>query len=322
LTVQPHRTNLVDRLVDKKRQIHPSIFSLHDDHHASQKVDSSSYQAKRLGLAYLGFGRYGLPSKKKGNQQFDVTHVVRNGLLIPLTTGSIAKEDGMYPPRNSEHMLKFYGHQTNNMQREIDAFTPEKQAVFFAGKKCLDDYLSKDYHDINSTLFSGIKPHPSISGKINRIDKLFGFNFAKLHSDIPLYTSLVDGAGPTKKGEAFEFRGYLSASANPKTAMGLKSSVNIDDHNNDMMLRGGEEENKSLPHIIQLDMKKNQRALDTTILTGGPSTLESHEPDDEFILPRNSRFIIVNGPIYLKNAIVWRAKLDQTDDDFNDDLNK
>jgi hypothetical protein len=322
---------LIERIIAGRMPKTRSIFDLHHEHHKQAQVDTTSFQAQRLGLKYLGFGRYGkimMPAqqptmataapkaKKPGDTknlvggQMMVTHIVRNGLLVPVSVSP--PENNFYPnPTHTDHS-SYQRKRAEKVKEEVKKLVGWKRGDWNRGLKALQDYVTSGYTTMNAVLQKGMlkKAHPTIINKINSLDKLFQMDVSKVHQDMPVYMST--GLTP-KKGDALEYTAYLSTALCPKIACGLMGGRNA---NPDIVDVQHEDEAKTtVPSVIQIDLKKGQRALDVVSLTGGPDYNDKDTPE-EFILPRQSRLIITDGPIYLKHAMVWRAELDQTDDDF------
>lgn len=325
MTEQPSKNRkgsaLVNRLLDKRKIVPtPSIFGLHHDHHKNAQVDTTSFQAKRLGLKYLGFGRYGKVRRKMSNEADDsspnymVTHIVRNGLLVPVTGETEPNENDYFPKRNERFTQSYFKKQAEVLEKEINSYKGTSQKMLFKSIAALLDYVGDGYSPINKVLFSGLEhnAHPKIIHKIRALDHLFEYEFTKLHADMPVYTGT---SVKLEKGKPFIFRGFLSTTIEPKVAvrfLGGSGGDDDDEDNTDIDFGDEDDKERRVPTLIQIDMKKGQRALDVNSLIGGS------RDEYEFVLPRNSRIVVTDGPIYLKHAVVWRAELDQTDDDFDD----
>lgn len=70
----------------------PSLFAIHRNAETKEKVSATRAQARKLGLEYLGFGRYG--TNKKGS--VEVTHIVKDGRLMQLAPSKMTT-DRQYP---------------------------------------------------------------------------------------------------------------------------------------------------------------------------------------------------------------------------------
>lgn len=327
--------NLIERVLETRRPKTKSFFSLHAEHHKKAQVDLTSFQAKRLGLKYLGFGRYGKimiepiqsptgtaskkpkpgdPNTLVGGEMM-VTHIVKNGLLVPVTTAP--PESQFYPQREHTDYSSYQKKKAEKIKDEVKKMIGWRRGDWNRGVTAMKDYL-KSSTDINRVLSTNMlkKAHPKIINKINSIDKLFQYpKITKIGQDITVYAT--SGMKP-KTGDAFEFNGYLSTTVCPKVACGFIGGKDANPDIMDIQTDSEDQEKPPVPTLIQIDLKKGQRALDAHSLQGGPDYQDKNTPE-EFILPRNSRLIIKDGPIYLKHAKVWQAELDQTDDDFEPD---
>lgn len=320
---------LIERLLNARKPKTSSFFALHHEHHKKSQVDTTSFQAKKLGLKYLGFGRYGkmalpqvptnslTPKKPQPGDmknlvggQMMVTHIVKNGLLVPVTVAP--PESSYYPTETETDHTTYMKKQAEKIKEASKKLVGWQRGDWNRGIKAVRDYVSNP-HSVSGVLQSDMlsRAHPKIIHKIKNIDKLFKYpSISKIGQDISVY--FASGAKP-KTGASFEHKAYLSATVNPKVALGMFGGKIA---NPDIIDIQHEDEKKTnVPTLIQLDLKSGQRALDVHSLTGGPDYQEKDTPE-EFILPRNSRFVIKDGPIYLKHAIVWRADLDQSDLDF------
>lgn len=326
--------NLIERILYKRKPKTSSFFELHHTHHKSAQVDVTSFQAKRLGLKYLGFGRYGkvmmptatptngmAPKKPQPGDtknlvggQMMVTHIVKNGLLVPVTVSP--PETHYYPSEQHTDHSAYMKKQAEKIKEAVKKLVGWRRGDWNRGIKAVQEFAAYNHQVINSVLSHDMlkKSHPTIINKIKCIDKLFTYpEFAKVGQDMPVY--FATGATP-KKGGAFQYKAYLSTTTNPKVALGMLGGKMA---NPDIVdIQHEDDQKTTVPNVIQLDLKKGQRALDVHSLTGGPDYNDKDTPE-EFILPRDSHIVITDGPIYLKHAIVWRAELDQKDEDFEAD---
>jgi hypothetical protein len=316
----------MERVMSRRRPPKPAtIFDLHADHHEKTLVDATSYQAKKLGLKYLGFGRYGKmmmpkqnmmgkPAPKNIEGQMTVTHVVKNGLLVPVAVPP--PDNKCYPARDSIKCHDaYFNKQAKLIKTEVEQLKGKRKRAWEEAVKVLRNYSEHEHSILNSVLSKNMlsRAHPTIIRKIKVLDDLFKLPITKLGKNFTVYASV---GVPVGKGKAFELAGYLNTTVDPKVALGFANGSKEDVDLADLLADDGEEPT-SLPSLIQLELKRGQRALDVTSLTGGPG-YQPADNDDEFILPRGSRIIIKDGPIHLKHAVVWRAELDQQDDDFED----
>lgn len=321
--------DLIERIILKKVRLQPknrSIFDLHHEHHRRAKVDLTSFQAKNLGISYFGFGRYGkfgpppqtlmteAISSSKSKKKFTITHVVKNGLLSQ--TAVHPPENAFYPSRDQTDFSAYFEKQGKSIKKQIEELPPRDKSIFNRGMKVLNHFIEQGgYETINRVLFSALvkNAHPTLINKITCMDKLFDLELTKLKQDIPVYTATAIKI--KKVGESLVFKGFLSATVEPRLAIGMNADDDVD-----MQIPAEDEDDMDTKTLIQIDLKRGQRVLDVTSLSGGPGYVEKNG-EDEFVFPRESHLIITDGPIYLKHSTVWRAELDQKDEDFMLDPN-
>lgn len=94
-----------------------SLFHLHRTITRSEGASKARIQAKRMGLTYFGFGRYGTSKDGKGHT---VTHVVKNGNLLPVDN---SKEWDRYGKEKERYDIKMRG------KRPIDSKTGRPKPV-------------------------------------------------------------------------------------------------------------------------------------------------------------------------------------------------
>jgi hypothetical protein len=320
--------NLIERVLKKIKPKPPrNIFDMHHEHHRKVLVDTTSFQAKRLGLTYLGFGRYGkmsMPAASPNNNkakpsvpegQYQVTHIVRNGLLVQ--TPVAPPENNYYPAPDQRSIHSYLEKQAKRVREQLEASKGRQKTFLTKAIDTMKDFTASGYVTINRVLMTNMlsKAHPSIIHKITTLDKLYKNPITQLDSNLTVYAST---SAPMKKGKVFQFKGFMSTCVCPKTAAGFEGGASADvDIHPPVDLDDNGKPSKQLPTLLQIDLKKGQRALDYTSLTGG-RLYQPKDAEDEFILPRDSHIHIVDGPIYLKHAIVWRAEVDQEDEDFTD----
>jgi hypothetical protein len=301
--------NLIIEKVAKKANALPDIrrgvFGKHDVSHKAQIVSYSAQQAKNLGLKYLGFARYGKIMK---NGSYQITHLVKNGRLEefehendPYNFKDVHNNfEALFQKEEADDLYDHYMQATQSYHDQLTNKNPEDiPMIAYAAETGLLPYISHDYKAINRHLYSGNSlsdASPKIQKQISAIDSLFGSEYATSQADVSVYTGT---ALRLEKGKDYLFKGYLSASIDPRVAYGF--ALDLDN-----------EEQKNIPSFLQINIKKGQKALNINALSKYfPLDSKFYDKEREVLLPRSSILSIKDGPIYYHNTQVWNAELDQ-----------
>lgn len=246
-----------------------------DLNYAAQEPSSeAAVQAKRMGLAYVGFGRYEDP---KTNQ---VTHIVQNHKLVPF--------------RKAVKTNEYRGQQADDIGSFINVLSPEVQEVndllnqAFPPQNydetelnAIQEFTSGAYANINdmlATLPAGISakkiqptgPDDNSPAIIAALDS--AIKKSRSPTDFIAYAKIdMDIAGNLAAGQAFKFKGFRSTSVN---------LANV--------LPPGEDQ----AMLLQINVRKNAHGLYTANYSQNPDELE-------FILPRGAKIEVLEGPTRL-----------------------
>lgn len=240
-----------------------------------------SLEAARMGLSYVGFGRYQDPKSQQ------VTHIGIEDKLIPFKK---AIKSNSFKQNNMDDI----GQYGSLMEPEIQELH-EQLIRSYSPDMYRDDELNAIYtftdggfYDINNRLYSlpaGVpakkiepnSPDDSIVDVIQSLDSAIKQVRAPL--DFPVFIKL----GPDYNiedfvpGRTFVFKGYRN------TTISMNTALNSSD--NTQMSPAG----RKMAIILQLNIRKNSRGM---YISDYSST-----PDDmEFLLPRGTVVQIIDGP--------------------------
>jgi hypothetical protein len=346
------------KLAAKQNETRNSLFHLHSK---IDKVDNSSSvkaKAKRLGLTYLGFGRYGT----KADGKTSVTHIVKAGVLHPfqgagepnpiiqtrlknhdsntkplsdisqtsnklhskfndgeLDAETLTKEymsDSKDPLSGGKHLKVLVKTQKEKLAQESEAC---RKALAHVAK----DYQNgKGFEHVNAYVYSrGKEPpvafHKSVPQKTACLDSMFDKEFAKIPHAMNVYTG-TKVEGTAKKKDIIGMKSFVSVSGDLKTAFSIGG--------------GGEEGDGG--DVLQISLKPKDKAVALDAIHAAvPPTFKSDkktpfDPEDlppvvddegpgnepqasgEMLLPRNSQFIVKDGPLELPNGKrLWHVEV-------------
>lgn len=240
----------------------------------------ASEQAKKLGLAYVGFGRYEDPQSQQ------VTHIVQNGKLIPFNR---AVKTNTFKQTSSDD----FGSYNKNLKPEIeqnhsnliDHYAPENYDENELA--AIEAYTGEDYIDINDKLYSlptgvpaeQIEPEydgDTLPSTIAGLDS--ALNKIATPSEMLTYISLNDSynIADFKPGQTFRFKGYRSTTLDPNIALNFGS-------------KGKGSSRRKQTVVIQLLVKKGSKGMYVDDFSSTPG-------EGEFLLPRGSSMKITGGP--------------------------
>lgn len=229
----------------------------------------ASKQAKKLGLTYVGFGRY-------EDQNGQVSHIVQNDKLIPFSKAVKSKS---YKDLSADD----YGDYTKNLQGDVstihteltNAYTPENYDN--AELDAVKAYTESAYYDVNQKLVSlptGIPANqiqPEYDGD-NRPQIIAALDSALTKVAAPIdfigYVGLSQDYNTLtlQSAKKLKFKGFRSLSINPNTVLGSGD-----------------------PSVLQIKVKAGSTGMYLDDYSATPG-------DGEFLLPRGSAIKIVGGP--------------------------
>jgi len=241
---------------------------------------TSSQEAARLGLVYVGFGRYENPQTQQ------VTHVVQNGRLVPfnkaIKTNSFKKISG-----------DDYGDYIKNLNPEVEqnhtslsnSYLPENYDE--NELSAIESYTGEDFIDINDKLYSlpagipanQIEPEydgdelPSIIQSLDSaLDKV------SAPQDFLVYVSLGSSYNPMdfKPRQEVRFKGYRSTTINPGIALNFDSDKTTSSRRKQTV-------------ILQIMIKSGSKGMYVDDYSATPG-------EGEFLLPRGTSVRIKAGP--------------------------
>lgn len=249
-----------------------------DLNYAAQEPSSrAAQQAQRLGLAYVGFGRYEDPQTKQ------ITHIVQNGQLVPFRK---AVKTNTYQSNFSDDVGSFVNAMSPETQELsqflLQAYPPQNYDDVEIN--AIQQFTSQSYdavNDVLSKLPAGVsaKQIQPMSADDQTATLVAALDSAMKKSRAPVdfitYTKLDNSVQQMDlvPGTQFKFKGFRN------------TTVNL---GNVMILDDGTDSST----ILQVRVKKNARG----IYTGN----YSQNPDDaEFVLPRGAKIEVLGGPTKL-----------------------
>ena len=240
----------------------------------------SSQQAKKLGLVYVGFGRYEDPKTQQ------ITHIVQDDRLIPFNK---AIKTNKFKQESADD----YGRYINNLRPEIEE-NHSNLGVYYVPENydeselaAIESYTGETYPAINeklSSLPTGIPANqiqadtvddqlPSIIGALDSaLDKV------PAPKDFLTYVSLNENYNPTDfiQGQTFRFKGFRSTSIDPGIAMNFSAKA-------DQQIRSRQ------TVMLQIFVKKGSKGMYVDDYSATPG-------EAEFLLPRGTAIKITGGP--------------------------
>jgi hypothetical protein len=256
---------------------------------------ASSAEAARLGLVYVGFGRYEDPNTNQ------VTHIVKDDRLIPykkaIKTNSFKKTSG-----------DDFGNYMNDLKGEVEQLHDELVDYYLPENfdedelSAIESYTGEDYIDINDKLYSlptgipadQIEPEYSgdnLSDTISALDS--ALNKMPAPKDFLVYINLGDSykLEDLSPGKKFRFKGFRSTTLNPSIAINFGASTT------------GESRRKQTI-LIQLHVKKGSKGLYVDDFSSVPG-------EGEFLLPRATTIRITGGPSKLVGSNAYSGQMNQ-----------
>lgn len=271
----------------------------------SEPTSNAAREARKLGLTYVGFGRY---ADNKGQ----VAYVVDNDRLVPFKRREEVQAmhaKTMQPTANAltsdknriaQDQANFYTDVLNTRDREDSRIIKEKNKEAAAYDKgllksykpnmfdqaeldAISFYKNEGSEAINKYLYKGhdqgvdVNQAAQIESAVQAMDS--AFENTQSPFAYTAYTGLSGRYSPesfTQNGE-YIFRGYTSASLDFTTAI-------------DSLQDGG-------GVVLQIEVSKGQKAIYADAVTDSIG-------EKETLLPRGSKIQIISGPHNINDAIV------------------
>lgn len=245
-------------------------------------MDSTAAQAQKMGLIYVGFGRYKDPNSGQ------ITYISQNGKLIPYRQ---AVKTNTFK-QNSTDDIGAYKEAINPETSELHEFLVANYQPDKYNDKQLDaiyNYTNGGYADINSRLSQlpagvtskQIEPESvddSLPEMIDSLDSAIKKTrspmdflvYCNLGSDIEI-DNLVSGIN-------FVLKGYMN------TSIDVTSVIDNAD-----MSRVSPVTGRTQVAVLQILIKKNSKGIYLSDFSATPE-------DTEFLLPRDSVLTVTTGP--------------------------
>lgn len=269
----------------------------------SEPKSAAAKEARRLGLNYMGFGRY-------ADNQGKIAYIVDNDRLVPFKSSkdisSMYSKSLAAPTQEKEKTntdVKFYNDALNRRTKEDDRILRQKGKENNALAKELNNlykpnmfsqeeiqalqyYTSDGYEVINKYLYKGYEPNTTedqanqIEATVNALDSAFEGTQAPFAYTV--YAGLSSRYSPDKinSGGEYIFRGYLSTSLDFNTAIGIS---NTDSRNGSV--------------VLQIEVSKGQKSIYA-------DSLSANAGERETLLPRGSRIKVISGPHLMDYSII------------------
>ena len=254
----------------------------------TEPVSIASKEAKKMGLTYVGFGRY---SDAKGK----VAYVVQDGRLVPFkgmadVQSMYAKASTMPNPQKSQETYataETFGQVYKNRQKEDKKIFRVKEKEILQTDKELNKYYSKIISDedmqtigsyiesadsINRYLYKGFddgtdsQTASGITDVVSAMDEIMDRTITPIPFSVYVALSERYASEKLKSDNKFLFRGYTSASL---------------DYN--VVLEAMSDSDKAKV-LCQIEVPQGQRAV------------HIDSEDMETILPRATTIQIISGP--------------------------
>ena len=268
----------------------------------SEPKTAAAKEARKLGLTYMGFGRY---ADNKGK----IAYLVHNDRLVPYKSqeeiGSMYNKQQSAPKKaptpvkgankkvQQEPDWKFYSDVLNKRQKEDNRILQEKDKVAEATHKELSKfykpnmfsqeefdailgYTSEGYETVNRYLYKGydteVTPEEdaAIANLIENLDSAFEETQSPFAYTVYLTLSDRYNAEEIQPGGEYVFRGYLSTS--------LRHDVAISSFS------GGD-----MSVLLQIEIAKGQKSIYV-------DSLSENQGERETLLPRGTKIKVISGP--------------------------
>lgn len=275
---------------------------------ASQILDQpkskAMSQAQKMGLTYVGFGRF-------ADNQGTIAYLLDGDNLVPFTnqqdmyanynkastsgknekTDELKKQADQYTntvykrTQNDQKILSDEG----NIVMQVDQALKEfyNDSMFDSMEiNTLIDFVSSDFEVVNTYLYQGFDPGTDeelagfVTQMVDEIDILFEDSQAPFNYSV--YTCLSGRYNPSQieMNSEYVFRGYVSTS--------LDYNVCIES--------ATEEAQMSSVTLLQIDIGQGQKSIYTEAFT--------QSGEMETMLPRGSKIVVVSGPHSLPSDVL------------------
>jgi hypothetical protein len=256
----------------------------------------AAIQAKKLGLQYVGFGRYEDPKTQQ------ITFIVQNDRLVPFSKAIKSNTFKQASQDDYGNFVKQTGDSINQMQAFlVDYYKPE----YFedAELSAIESYTGDGYTGINQKLYSlptGIKGNqiePDFDGdlipqQVQSLDS--ALSKLKTPADFQTYIGIGSGYNITdfSPGKTAVFKGFRSTTINPNVALNNNTRTGVTDQ-------------KKQTVVLQIKVPKGSTGMLVDDFSASPG-------ESEFLLPRASKIQIVGGPNKLvgSNAFTGDSSLE------------
>lgn len=246
----------------------------------AEPSSNAAAEAKRLGLQYVGFGRYEDPKTQQ------ITHIVQNERLVPFNK---AMKSNSFKAASKDD----YGNYTKQFMPDIEQhqnfMTDYYKPEYYDENElsAVEQYTGTDYMDINQKLYelpTGIKAdqiQPEYDGdpipqQVAALDS--ALNKLKTKNEFLVYVGLGTEYDITNftPGKSFKFKGFRSTTINPNIALNYNSRVN-------------KTASRQQTVMLQIKVPKGSKGMFVEDYSANPG-------ESEFLLPRGSKVKIVSGP--------------------------
>ena len=245
----------------------------------------AAQEAARLGLQYVGFGRYEDPRTGQ------VTHIVQNDQLVPYQK---AIQTNTYNQENSNDLGNYAGEMSQSEEDLHAALLQEYSTANFSDDEldAIREFTAGAYLDVNERLYNLPAGIPSeevqpesvndiIPSMIESLDSALSKN--QTQASFVVYSSLGSyDITQFKPNSSFVFKGYRP------TTISLSNSL--------AMLQ--EQKN---PIVLQIKVPVGSNGAYVDDYSASPG-------ENEFVLPRASRVKVVSGPNKLVGSITGNRK--------------
>lgn len=245
--------------------------------------NKTSEEAKKLGLKYIGFGRYEDKSKQ--------IYVVQAGKLVPLSDDVESKD--FIATTNDKKKIEYFKKnlglvvQTGN---ELNAYY--SQANYDDSEKMALDFFKKNPDIVNRYLYRGfdqnsVNASDDISNCIIGLDSMFQESGAP--KDFKVYFGLTPNYNYKNVlvGSKYIFKGYLSTSLDHNiivdSMLGVIGGVETSD-----------KDSQETMVLLEIDITEGQQS----IYAGGDNA------EFEVLFPRGTRILVQDGPHMLDSSYI------------------
>lgn len=290
----------------------------------SEPKSAAAREARKLGLTYMGFGRY---ADRKGK----LAYLVHDNRLVPyksqddvdsmaykahialtnapsvkknispsakgkLSKAQLLKKDADFyndvnfkRSKEDARILKDLYKDANKVDKEL--FKLYKPNMFDQSElEAIDFYTAEGYANINRYLYKGhdegatVDQDAFLNQTINNLDS--AFEETQTPFDYTVYSGLSSRYSTDKFqiGGEYIFRGYVSTSLDFNTAIG--GFADVGDSNQ--------------PVVLQIELKKGQKAIYL-------DSVSSNSGERETLLPRGSKIQVISGPHVLDSNLFTDA---------------